>query len=311
MKKAVAFVCSLFFGCLVFAQSFSAQKDVFVSVYKLAESNDVISGAYEITNVNPMADSVVFNYSWTQITGKGIMASAMQYKMRFSAVSSVSGDKKTFALIADDKILSRAVNKDGSKKSGVPTMAGVTYDWAESKTLVGKAKLIKAVSDDVSSKMLAVLSVSDDEYKIIVKDVLKNNINKIAKAFEPNALSKFLEAKGLSQDEEFITSTAVICAVGANSGNELQFKRFLEKNTIIGRTVTLACTVSSVNENQYRLGNGAKYMLIAETDSAMVSLFTNNGDVIDFNPGDRTNIEGKISRVSYDSIGILNISLEN
>lgn len=304
MKKIVAVICSLFFVNCVFAQNFSAKRNAFVGMYKVAEANDVIKGTFDIKNFNPLNDTVDFDYSWTQISGKGILSSAIQYKIRYQLQTTTNENEKTFSLVTDGNILSRSVNKDGSEKTGTPTVSGVSYTWVESKSIMGKEKLLKAVKDDLTKKINEAFSVSDSEYKDYLKKLLLENTFDISRKFKENSFAKFLENAGLLDDENIITSSVIISAVGENCGNELQFDRYIEKNSIINRTIKLSCVVNSVDENSYGIGETAKYkyMIFTQTYGAFVSLYTNNDDVIDYSEGTKLDVEGKIIRVSLDKI---------
>ncbi|WP_288750207.1 hypothetical protein [uncultured Treponema sp.] len=140
-------------------------------------------------------------------------------------------------------------------------------DWIEA-TASGKSKLNKILSDEISRN----LNLSDKEYA----------------EFENKAYTDF----------------GVLQSVASTSSNKLKAKLWFKKHPVEKKSMETKVLVSSVDESKaenYAYKVSCLYVpLDKKLDPVIVNYYSNNDEVIGFNPDSIVEIKGKISKINFD-----------
>ena len=166
-------------------------------------------------------------------------------------VLTTSGFYGTIIDISDD-ILYRTVNADGSKKTGVPNVKGVTYEWAKNTTIVNKKTVLNSVVDVVKQQLYAELNKTEDE---ITKGMIKffsDDLNLVL--FDSDSIGK------LASDYLSLCSVPALVAKLEKEKNDIWFENYQEK--IKGAKFDNTFKVSNVKKSDVE---GFKYIVECST----------------------------------------------
>ena len=250
MKKLIVFCMTLFISTLMFAQSYSAKCSPLFGVVSAAAN--VKDATYEIIDYDSEKDLTVFTYTWMTETKILLTKSYTQYKCLLSVTSGEDNGEKKLVIDISNDILYRAVNADGSKKTGVPNIKGVTYEWAKNTTIVNKKTVLNSVVDVVKQQLYAELNKTEDE---ITKGMIKffsDDLNLVL--FDSDSIGK------IASDYLSLCSVPTVLAKLEKEKNDIWFENYQEK--IKGAKFDNTFKVSNVKKSDVE---GFKYIVECST----------------------------------------------
>ena len=250
MKK-IAILCMTFFiTTFGFAQSYSAKCSPLFGVASAAAN--VKEATYEIIDYKSEKDLTFFTYTWMQETKVLFTKSYIQYKCFLNVTSAEENNEKKLVIDISDDILYRTVNADGSKKTGVPNVKGVTYEWAKNTTIVNKKTVLNSVVDVVKQQLYAELNKTEDE---ITKGMIKffsDDLNLVL--FDSDSIGK------IASDYLSLCSVPALLAKLEKEKNDIWFENYKEK--IKGAKFDNTFKVSNVKKSDVE---GFKYIVECST----------------------------------------------
>ncbi len=246
MKK-IAILCMTFFiTTFGSAQSYSAKCSPLFGVASAAAN--VKEATYEIIDYKPEKDLTFFTYTWMQETKVLFTKSYIQYKCFLNVTSAEENNEKKLVIDISDDILYRTVNADGSKKTGVPNVKGVTYEWAKNTTIVNKKTVLNSVVDVVKQQLYAELNKTDDEITKVMIEFFSDDLNLLL--FDSDSIGK------TASDYLSLCSVPALLAKLEKEKNEIWFENYQEK--IKGAKFDNTFEVSNVKKSDVE---GFKYIV--------------------------------------------------
>lgn len=175
MKRMIAILCACVVSISAFAQTFESKKFAFQGVAAASVNNK--DAVYELTAYEPDKDLLYFTYTWTQETKLLLSKSYTQYKCFLNVTSTEEDGVKKLVTKIENPIYFRVVNADGSEIQGTPKIKGVSYTWAENKTILNKKETLNAVVQQVEKDILAELNKPDEEMVKSLITFFSNDVN--------------------------------------------------------------------------------------------------------------------------------------
>lgn len=219
MKKlSILFICLL---CSVglYAQNVDFNLDSIVGVISAIENRTDVN--YEFINYDVDNNLIYFTYTWTQETKVLLTKTYTQYKCLLNASCVEENGKQKIVIKNDNRIFYRMVNADGSEIQGTPKISGVTYTWAENKTILNKKEVFTSVVKNVETHLSEELNKNEEQLTITMIKFFSNDVNLIC--FDINTL------------EELATKYSGLCSVPSlvwklkAEKTELWFENYYEK----------------------------------------------------------------------------------
>ena len=205
------------------------------------------------------------------VTGIDTKTGAADFDYIWATVSGMLVKQTVFykvsgtASVAEDGTLSVALSDTiRSYRPGENTARSLaTYNrWTVAEGILGKSKLLKSVQETVSKAISDELAGTD---YAALKEKVTGSLD-----------TWYFAVKTMS--------------------NELQVKRFFEKNNIAGHTVTVPCEFQTVRENAEPVSSKWAFLVTGHHRyGGEVSLYTNDESWIDCSDGDQVELSGILS----------------
>ena len=219
MKKLCILFAYLLFSIGLYAENIDFNLDSVVGVISAIENRT--DANYEFVDYDADNNLIYFTYTWTQETKILLTKTYTQYKCLLNATSVKDKDKQKIVVKNDNRIFYRMVNADGSEIQGTPKTSGITYTWAENKTILNKKEVLNSVVKTVETHLSEELNKNEEQLTIAMIKFFYNDINLIC--FDINIL------------EELATKYIELCSVPSlvwklkTEKSELWFDNYYEK----------------------------------------------------------------------------------
>lgn len=219
MKKlSILFICLL---CSVglYAQNFDLKFNQIVGVISAIENRTDVN--YEFIDYDVDNNLIYFTYTWTQETKVLLTKTYTQYKCLLNASCVEKNGKQKIVIKNDNRIFYRMVNADGSEIQGTPKISGVTYTWAENKTILNKKDVLNSVAKTVETHLIEELNKNEEQLTAAMVKFFSDDINLIC--FDINIL------------EELATKYTGLCSIPSlvwklkTEKSELWFENYYDK----------------------------------------------------------------------------------
>ncbi len=171
------------------------------------------------------------------------------------------------AILNVDMLSVELSNDIMSYRSGTNSGKSIlTYNqWTKAEGIIGKTKLLKQTKEELEKRISDVMNSED--YNSTKESVLGS----------------------------YVTWQLAV----RNMSNELQVNRFFEKNSIVGRTVSVPCVVHAVEKSIIK--NYLIHVTANNSFGGIVNFYTNDESYIDNGEGDEIIIKGELT--SYNVTG--------
>ncbi len=237
-NKCLAFIFMLLISNVVFAQSFDSSKESLLGVISASQNCKDVD--IEFIDYDSEKDLTYFTYTWIQETKLLMSKSYTQYRCLLNVSSEENGSDKKLVTKIDNSIFYRMVNADGSEIQGTPKTSGVTYVWAENKTMLNKKKVLDSVIEEAEKRLYAELNKNDEEINNALISFFSDGVN--VALFDTDKLASMA-----LKYPSLCSSPAVVWKIHVGK-SEMWYENYLE--TIKNATFVNDLTIFEINKSE-------------------------------------------------------------
>lgn len=236
-KRCFGFILVLLISNVLFAQSFDSSRESLLGVISASQNCKDVD--IEFIDYDSEKDLTYFTYTWIQETKLLMSKSYTQYRCLLNVSSEENGNSKKLVTKSDDSIFYRMVNADGSEIQGTPKTSGVTYVWAENKTILNKKKVLDSVIEEAEKRLYAELNKSDEEINKALISFFSDGVN--VALFDTDKLASMA-----LKYPSLCSSPAVVWKIHVGK-SEMWYENYLE--TVKNATFVNDLTIYEINKS--------------------------------------------------------------